>query len=58
MIDLTLQVHYVIKCDQYISACNVSGSWLKYDKQADRACRSYYSSPTGIEKTFFVRYVI
>lgn len=44
----------VIKCDQYISACNVSGSWLKYDKQIDRACRSSYYSPTGVLKKHFL----
>lgn len=43
----------VIKSDQYISACNVSGSWLKYDKQVDRACRSSYSSPIGVYKNMF-----
>lgn len=49
----TLNPDCLAESDKIISTCNVSGSWLKYDKQIDKACQSSYFAPIGIFKNMY-----
>lgn len=39
--------------DKLVSKCNVSGSWLEYDKQINQACQRSYLAPIGIFKNMY-----
>lgn len=39
--------------DKVISKCNVSGSWLEYDKQIEQACQTSYLAPIWIFKNMY-----
>ncbi|XP_061179462.1 uncharacterized protein LOC133188090 [Saccostrea echinata] len=41
------------KSDEKIGSCNVTGSWLFYDKQIEQACLSQYDVTIGIFRNIF-----
>lgn len=42
-----------ILSSEIVASCNVSGSWVNYDKHMDQACHSSYYAPMGIFKNIF-----
>lgn len=48
-------VTYLDNCqdnENVISTCNVSGTWMKYDEQIDKACQSSYAYCIGVFDIF------